>query len=798
MSESITLLDGWRVVDLTDHRGEVGPYLLADLGADVTRFVADDHDGRDATGDDLVHRTYSANKTVVRLTGDTDTDRATVLDAAAEADLVFASWPDGMLDRLAIDDDALAAANPLIVRTLVTPFGAEGPRAGQPATELTLAALGGPMRLQGIPERAPVHSSVPQVWRHTGAEAALASLVAHRRMRTTGTAQFVDVSAQSAMTWTMLNAMEAHAIQGSDMERAGSVLKLNLTIPLRQPTADGYTICVPTGRVIPSLVDWLIEDGIVDESWRDEDWDTFDHRVISGLPTKHTLDDAIGAVQALCLRYPKQELFERALTVGATMAPLNTVADLLAFEHLDRRRFWTTASVDGANGHPPRRSPGAFLRLNGRRPTVRREAGGHEAAPSSTSRAGARLPRIEAELPFDGLKVVDFSWIGVGPISAKAFADHGATVVRVESEDRIDGLRLQPPFAGGEAGINRSQFFGAFNTSKRSLSLNLKSPEGVGVARRLTDWADVVVESFTPGAIDRLGLGYGTIAETNPSVIMVSTSLLGPGSHVSSMGGYGYHAAAIAGFQELVGWPDLPPDGPYLAYTDTIGPRFIATSIMAALDHRERTGEGCHLDVAQLEVALQLMAPELVRHQIDGRLPPRRGNRAPGIAPQGAYPCRGDDQWLALSVTSDEQWTTLVELMDRPDWALDEALATVEGRTAAHDRIDEHLAAWTVGHDAPALERTMAEHGIAAGTVQSSRQLLADPQYAHRRFYTTLDHDEMGAIPYAGHQYRIRGYDHGPRWAAPCLGADTFEVLTEVLGLDVDEVADIAAGGALA
>jgi benzylsuccinate CoA-transferase BbsF subunit len=307
----------------------------------------------------------------------------------------------------------------------------------------------------------------------------------------------------------------------------------------------------------------------------------------------------------------------------------------------------------------------------------------------------------------------------------------------------------------------------------------------------------VVIESFTPATIDRLGLGYRALASDNPSLIMVSTSLLGPGSEVSSLAGYGYHAAALAGFQDLVGWPDLPPDGPWLAYTDTIAPRFITAALLSALARRRLTGLGCHLEVAQLEASLQLLAPELLAFQVTGQLPGRLGNRDPVIAPQGVYPCRGDDQWLAISVVDDLRWEALVDLLGRPPWATGRSLASTAGRQAEHDRLDAELARWTSGHEGAELEQRLAAAGIAAGVVQGSRQLLADPQYRHRGFDRHLEHAEMGVVPYAGHQYRIRGNDHGPRWAAPCLGQDTNRVLGEFLGLDPAEIAELEATGAL-
>jgi benzylsuccinate CoA-transferase BbsF subunit len=369
--------------------------------------------------------------------------------------------------------------------------------------------------------------------------------------------------------------------------------------------------------------------------------------------------------------------------------------------------------------------------------------------------------------------------------------------VRVESEKRLDTLRAQAPFKDAEWGLNRSNFYGTFNTSKRSLTLDLATPEGLAVARRLVDWADVVIDSFRPGTMERIGLGPEQIHATNPGAITVTTSLLGAGGPLSPLAGYGFHAAAIAGFTDLVGWPDLGPDGPWMAYTDTIGPRFLIVAVLAALDRRERTGAGCHIEGAQLEMGLQFLAPELLDHQLTGRTPTRLGNRSAHVAPQGVYRCAGDDEWCALTVPDDETWTRLVGAIGSPAWAGAPSYGTTAGRLAAHDALDAGIEAWTSGRSAEEVEKILCEAGVPAGKVQRSRDLRVDPQYLHRRFYQRLEHAEVGVIPYAGHQFAIRGHDHGPRWAAPMLGEHTYEVLTGLLGMTAEEVAEAAAAGAL-
>lgn len=813
-----------RVLDLTDHRGEIGPWLLGRLGAEVIRVEPpegsparrehprrDDPDDGDGDGGahnggapdlrSLQFAAYNGGKRSVALDLGAAADRRTLLDLVAGAEIVVESGPPGALAEAGLSEADLLAANPCLVHVLVTPFGADGPRAHQPASELTLAALGGPMSLQGLPDRAPVKVSVPQAWRHAGTEAAVATLLGLRRREQTGEPQWIDVSAQEAMTWTMLNAMEADEIQGHDFERSGLCVVLATRLQLGHRTRDGLSCQVPIGVTCGPIVPWLVEEGIAPASWLEQDWKTYDHRGLSGEAIVPTFAELSDAVDELCSRHTRRELMERGLHYGATFAPVNTVEDLLALEHLERRGFWDHRA-DPVGGAALRHAGAPFL-IDGERPAPppdapRLDEAGPElrARPRRATRTPAARPAA-GPLPLSGLKVADFSWVGVGPITCRCLADHGATVVRVESEHRLDTTRAQPPFKDGEFGINRSNFYGSFNASKRSVTLNLASEEGRALAYRLATWADVVVDAFRPGTMDRLGLGPERIHAANPQAITVTTSLLGPGGPLSPLAGYGFHAGAIAGFTDLVGWPDRDPDGPWMAYTDTIGPRFLITAVLAALDRRDRTGCGCHIEGAQLEMGLQYLAPELLDHQLSGRVPHRIGNRDPHLAPQGAYRCAGDDEWCALTITDDETWTRFVAALGSPPWAEDPRYATVEGRRADHDAIDARIEAWTVERPPDVVEATLLAAGVPAGKVQRTRDLRVDPQYLHRRFYRRLEHPEVGVIPYAGHQFRFRGYDNGPRSAAPMFGEHTFEVLTELLGMTPDEVGDAAAAGAL-
>lgn len=276
---------------------------------------------------------------------------------------------------------------------------------------------------------------------------------------------------------------------------------------------------------------------------------------------------------------------------------------------------------------------------------------------------------------------------------------------------------------------------------------------------------------------------------------MLSTSLMGQTGPASEVAGFGYHAGGMAGFYEVTGYSDLPPHGPWLAYTDVIAPHFIAAMITGAIDHRRRTGQGQHIDAAQFEMAIQFLAPEIIETQTNGYSATRLGNRARDAAPQGIYPCAGEDQWCAIGVDTDEQWRTLAGVLGEPQWMKDPAFEDVSGRLANHDFIDEQLSRWTKSRSPQAVMDELTSQGVPAGAVQRSSDLSRDPQFAHRQFRKVFEHPEMGQVPYAGNQFRIPGYEAGPYSYAPMLGEHNTEILKEMLGMNDKEIADAIASG---
>lgn len=390
--------------------------------------------------------------------------------------------------------------------------------------------------------------------------------------------------------------------------------------------------------------------------------------------------------------------------------------------------------------------------------------------------------------PLEGVKVLDFFWVAVGPMTTSYMAEYGATVVRVESKGRPEVLRSAPPFGGNGQGLNRSAYYANYNANKYGLGLNMRHPKAIDLVKRFLSWADVVTENFTPGTMEKWGLGYDDLRQIKPEIIYVSTSMLGRGGPYSAQPGFGPVLASLSGMTGVTGWPDRDPTNPYGAYTDFIVPRFALSALLAALDHRERTGQGQHLDISQLETALHFMAPPVLDLANNGREQQRVGNRHAAAAPHGVYPCQGEDRWCAIACLTDTEWETLCRVMGNPVWAQEEHFATVVGRKGHEDELDAQLAEWTRHWEARDLMRTLQDSGVPAGVVQSNQELIEDVQLRHRGHFVYMDHPGVGRHPVQRSEFRLSRAPAEHRWPAPTLGQHTVQVCIEIFGMSEDEV----------
>ena len=366
------MLSPYTVLDLTDHRGELTAMMLGDMGADVikveppdgspSRRLAPFLEDAPKPEQSLNFFSYNRNKRGITLDLQAEPGRRALLTLVEKADFFIESAEPGEMASLGLGFDELRQRNPRLVYVAITAYGQDGPYSGFAANDLTLAAMGGPMSLQGHPNRPPVRITVPQVWLQTSAEAAVGAMTAHALMVRTGEAQFVDVSAQTAMVWTMLHGMAAHAIQGFDINRGGSDLQLGATkVPVVFECADGYVVMINVGSTMVKFVHWLVEDGIVPEEWIEgEDWPTYERRFLQDMPVTYPLEETVEATRRYVRNYTKRELLERGLREDITIAPVSTTEDLTRFRQLEERGFWLQAPLPDGREMP---APGLFARL---------------------------------------------------------------------------------------------------------------------------------------------------------------------------------------------------------------------------------------------------------------------------------------------------------------------------------------------------------------------------------------------------------------------------------------------------
>jgi benzylsuccinate CoA-transferase BbsF subunit len=395
---------------------------------------------------------------------------------------------------------------------------------------------------------------------------------------------------------------------------------------------------------------------------------------------------------------------------------------------------------------------------------------------------------------FEGINVADFSWAVTGPMTMKFLADYGATVVHIETSTNVDLVRVCPPFKDENPGLNTAGWFLEYNSSKLGISLNMKRPRGIEIAKKLVAWADIVAASFVPGAMERLGLGYEDLKKIKPDIIAYFTCNMGQTGPRAKQVGYGAQLAAHAGFFAVTGWPDRSPVEPFGAITDYTSVIMAISAVAAALDYRRRTGKGQLIDLSQLETGVFFQTTAVLDYIVNKRVWNRRGNRSSRAAPHGAYRCRGDDRWCAIAVYNDEEWEAFCRVMGNPVWTRDTRFSTLLGRIKNAVELDRLVEEWTVNHSAEEVMALLQEAGVPAGVVENSEDAYRDPQFKHRHHFWELEHAEMGKTAHPSLGFGLTKTPEELK-AAHCLGEHTEYVCTQILGMSDMEFTSLLADG---
>ncbi|MGE3076395.1 MAG: CaiB/BaiF CoA transferase family protein [Dehalococcoidia bacterium] len=403
-----------------------------------------------------------------------------------------------------------------------------------------------------------------------------------------------------------------------------------------------------------------------------------------------------------------------------------------------------------------------------------------------------------ADLPLSGIRVCDLTWIIAGPTATRVLADFGADVIRVEHQQAIDPIRVGRPILGEHTTLNNSGFFNYFNRNKRSVLLNVRHPLGMELLHKLIAVSDVVIENFSSGVLDSWELGYEQQKAINPGIIYCSISGFGHSGRDKHFTTWGPTAQALSGLTLMSGLPGKPPAGWGYSFMDHTAGYYGAIAIMMALHHRNKTGEGQHLDLSQVEAGIVLTGPAMLDYTVNGRsfrregMPP--GNRAwePAIAPHNTYRCAGEDRWIAIAVRNDAEWQAMVQAMGEPAWAADDRFATNASRLENQDALDAGISDWTAGRDEYGLMHTLQAAGVPAGVCQlPGDRVEKDEQFKAREWWSAMPHEEMGAeSEFDGITPRLGSTPGQLRTASPLLGAHTLEVMTELLGLSDSDYAD--------
>lgn len=777
------------VLDLSDEATVFGTRLLAELGARVIRVEGKAADGVRGRGPflrgeegperSLAHLLYNAGKESVALDLAKDESWDVVERVARSCDVVVGPLaPDARVRRL-FDTLAAATDGPALVECV---FRRGAP--GEVATDLIGTAAGGLLVLGCHPEDPPTHPKGDLAYKQLSLAAAEAALAAVLDRRRGGRGGRVVVSMQEAVNFTTLQTANANWLHwhGRVPTRHQPLTPFSIQRS-RDDRWLSFTIHPPNW---PRYVEWVERDlGSTEVSG--PEWGDGMYRAVNAAQLS-------GYTKALCALYTRDELIAEGQRRGLLVLPVNSLEDLATDEHLIDREFFQ--DVDGPDGCTIRMPRSAFL--SDAWPTVAKRAprlGEHTEAvvdefaaapaspPAAQERAAGASRSHPRHQPLAGIRILDFCWAIAGPLGTRLLADLGADVIKVESEFRLDPIRyigVQPP---GEMSWNTNGQFNDCNVNKRAITLNLNTPGGLDVVRRLAATADVVTSNYTPDRLDRWGLGYGALRALKPDVIVANFAVMGTHGPHKDWRSYGNGIVAACGLGAITGYPDREPAGIGTLHTDFTVPYFAAIHVLAAVLQRGRTGRGQYLELSQLESSIHLLDTELIDHLNGGATLERNGSRSERMVPHGVFPSAGDDRWVAIACRDDADWAQVQDVTGI------EGAASLEGRLKQVDAIEAAMADWTRQRDQWEAASLLQAAGIPASPVEDLGDLMG------RDAAMSADYQEVplpsGVSAMVQQEPILWDGERLPMLRAPLWGEHAAEILEE-LGYTEAEVAAMA------
>ncbi len=841
-------LAGVRVLDLT--HGIAGPYgtkLLAAYGADVIKVEPP------GTGDfarslgpfpgDVPHPEKSGfflhlntDKRSVVLDLKTAQGVQVVKELARDADVVVESFKPGVMERLGLSYEVLSRINPNVLMTSISNFGQTGPYRDYLGSELTIFAMGGAMSRLGLEGRYPLILTGNHMQYQAGNVAAMATLSAlHAREHLGLGGQFIDVSIMETQMGS-INQRMMYLVQYQYTGEKGGRLPRGLAGGYPSgyfPCQDGY-VNVAAGRARwPSVVAMLK----MPELLYDPRFGTADAQA-----DPNRREEFEGEIWLpWLLERTKMQVVEECQANGLPSAPVNTIGEAMDdFLQAEAREFFVRADhpVAGSLRYPgaPIYAPRGWWRLQRHAPLlgehtqevlkhgwrVFQQDGAHPSGeqrrpvPSATpasSPASSPAGHAKARLPLEGIRVLDMTMVWAGPYGSMLLADMGAEVIRLEARAfTTNGGRIQPahpnpelekkapssPFPNRDPGVrpwNRNSTFNAHARNKSSITVDLTTPEGKDVFRRLVEVSDFLVQNNAVGSMERLGITYDVVSRLNPRFSMINVCGLGQTGPWRGYRGLGYSFEGFYGYNSIIGYPDMDADGvPVTAPSDASTGVTIATAALLVLRQRERTGKGCSVDISLGETFAPHLGEYYMDYVMNHRVTERLGNRHLTLV-QNVYPCAGDDEWITLCIGTIEEWHTLCRLMGRPEIIEDERFADMKRLRAHQDEADEFITAWTADKDQLQLFHHLQQAGVTAGPVMNAPTAYADPHLKERDFFVQVTAPDVGTHLYPGAAYKMSKVPFLVRKPPVRLGEDNDHVYREVLKLSEAEYDHLKALG---
>ena len=791
-------LSGIRVIEYSiGPSGAMCAKTFADLGADVLKVeppggdparrlgpFQNDRPDPEASG---IFLYLNANKRGLTLDLHRSADRRRIHDMVAGADIFVTDVQPNLAKTLGLDSDSIGDLSQELIRAYVTPFGNTGPYRDWKGTDLIAWHMGGmgwesPAAFVTDPEKhAPLRGRGNMGMYFAGWVAAAGAMCALFHRETYGVGQEIDVSAMDAV---------ASHIRGNFATYSYDISRLpedreKMFFPWIWKAADGYA------SQTFFLDHWweTLKDMMGRPKWADnEAFDTLAGR-------RDGFEEIEEGVAEWTKHKTRGELYRKLQSSSVPCFPVQTVDEIVVSEHYAARGFF----VD--QDHPVAgvvKQPGPAVRLFGTPWSLRSPAPnlGKPGSKTSDGRSWTEdrhqtppepiaLPTLPSprNRPLEGIRIIDFGWILSVPYAGGWLGSLGAEVIRVESNTRLEpGRSGLAGSADGVSGVNRSGIWNCLNHSKLGITLNIRDPEAQELVKELVAVSDVVMENFSTGVLDRLGLGFEDLRKVRPDLIMLSGSTMGTVGPDRDSTGFGPNVCSYAGQPAITGYEGGQPQNLGGNWPDYLVGTMMVHSVLSALWHRRKTGEGQRIEAAMAEVVSSMIPEAFLDYTMNGRVSERIGNHDPHMSPHNVYRCAGDDDWVAIAVQSDHEWTRLCHLMDRPELASDPRFASLESRKANETTLDDLVQEWTRHRTPTEVTHLLQGQKIAAGPVMDVMALMVDPHFRERGNVIEMDHTEVGPREVAGLPIRFSDIPRPAYYTAPLLGQHNDDLFRGLLG----------------